>query len=56
MYEIRVCGIPAIAEVTHYWPGKPGRTDGPPDVCYPPEPAELEWRLLDRRGAPGPMA
>ena len=52
--EINVCGIPALADVVHYWPGRPGRTDGPPDVCYPPEPPELEWRLLDRRGRPAP--
>jgi hypothetical protein len=53
-FEIRVCGIPAIARVTHYRPGDPGRTWGPPERCYPPEPAELEWVVLDRRGRPAP--
>jgi len=52
--EINVCGIPAIADVVHYRPGDPGYIDGPPELCYPPEPTELEWRLLDRRGRPAP--
>lgn len=52
MIEIDVVGIPALADVVRYRPGKPGRTDGPPELCYPPEPTELEWRLLDRRGRP----
>lgn len=52
--EVRVCGIPAIARVTHYRPGDPGRTSGPPEYCYPPEPTELEWVVLDRRGRPAP--
>ena len=52
--DVRVCGIPAIARVTHYWPGDPGYMSGPPDRCYPPEPAELDWELLDRRGRPAP--
>lgn len=51
-YEIKICGIPAIARVTHYRPGDPGYTSGPPERCYPPEPAELEWEVLDRRGRP----
>lgn len=25
-----------------YFPGDPGRTSGPPERCYPPEPAEFE--------------
>jgi len=25
-----------------YSPGDPGRTYGPPEKCYPPEPAELD--------------
>lgn len=52
--DVRVCGIPAIARVTHYWPGDPGYMSGPPDRRYPPEPAELDWELLDRRGRPAP--
>jgi hypothetical protein len=26
----------------NYFPGDPGRTYGPPEKCYPPEPAEVE--------------
>lgn len=52
--EVRVCGIPAIARVTFYRPGSPGCLSGPPDRCYPPEPEELEYELLDRRGRPAP--
>ena len=47
---IRVCGIPAIAEVHHYTPGDPGRTWGPPERCHPPEPEDVEFTLRDRRG------
>lgn len=53
-FEIRVCGIPAIARVTFYRPGSPGYLSGPPEYCYPPEPTELEWVVLDRRGRPAP--
>jgi len=33
-----------------YWPGDPGRTSGPPEKCYPPEPEELDIRTLTRNG------
>jgi hypothetical protein len=26
----------------NYFPGDPGRTYGPPENCYPPEPADVE--------------
>lgn len=52
--EVSACGIPAIARVLHYRPGSPGYLSGPPELCYPPEPTELEWALLDRRGRPAP--
>ncbi len=50
--QTKVAGIPCLAEVTSYWPADPGRLSGPPEYCYPPEPAEVEFRILDRRGRP----
>lgn len=34
----------------NYYPGDPGRTSGPPEKCYPPEPDELEINTLTRNG------
>jgi hypothetical protein len=50
MYEVRVCGIPAKADVTYYDGGSDGRYSGPPDRCYPAEAAEVSFNLYDRRG------
>ena len=50
MVDIRIAGIPARAEVLNYWPADPGCTVGPADFCYPPEPEEVVFRLLDRKG------
>jgi len=52
--ETRVAGIPCWARLTHYHPGDPGRTYGPPEDCWPPEPAEMDWTILDGRGRPAP--
>jgi hypothetical protein len=35
-----------------YRPGDPGRTSGPPERCYPPEPEELEISSILLRGEP----
>ena len=48
--DIRVCGIPAQAKITHYHPGCSARTWGDPADCYPAEDEEIEFDLLDRRG------
>lgn len=48
--EARVCDIPCLVVVTHYEPFAPGRTYGPPELCYPDEGGEAEWHLADRRG------
>lgn len=32
-------GLVQVADAT---PGDPGRVSGPPEVCYPPEPGEIE--------------
>lgn len=36
-----------IVVVKSYTPGKPGRTYGNPEDCYPPEPPEAEFDLID---------
>lgn len=35
-----------------YTPGDPGRTSGPPERCYPPEPEEVEITKIELRGEP----
>jgi hypothetical protein len=52
--ETRVAGIPCCARLTHFYGGDPGRLFGPPEHCYPPEPQEMDWTILDRRGRPAP--
>jgi len=32
--------------VTHYFPGDPGKINGPPENCYPPEPSEIEYEIV----------
>jgi hypothetical protein len=43
--EINVLGLDLKATGTYY-PGDPGRVSGPPEKCYPPEPAEVEVHSL----------
>lgn len=38
--------------VTYFFPGDFGCTYGPPERCYPPEPAEMNWELIDKDGKP----
>ena len=54
--ETTIKGIPCGIVVDHYTAGRdwiqhtfPGA--GPGD-CEPPEPEEIEWRVLDRKGYP----
>lgn len=49
-----VCGIPCKVRVTSYEAEVEGRTWGPPESCYPPEPAEVSFDVLDRNGRPAP--
>lgn len=42
------CGL--YAGIISYYPGSPGRLSGTPEVCYPPEPPEIEWELCDANG------
>ena len=50
MLQVRIMGIPAQAEITHYEPGLPGKRTGHPDTWYPPEGEEIEYQLFDRKG------
>lgn len=50
-----VNGIPCQCRVTHYSPGSPGvHTLSNGDPGYPPQPEELEFDILDRRGRHAP--
>lgn len=48
--DIKIQGIPCIAEVTHYTPADPGCVTAAPENCYPDEPAEFEHIFLTRFG------
>ena len=43
--SISVLGLDLEAK-GYYTPGDPGRVFGPPEKCYPPEPAEVEVTSL----------
>lgn len=47
---------PCLIRVTSYSPGCPGFTSGPPESCYPPEPPEIEWEVVDAAGNPVDVA
>ena len=56
---IKVCGIPALARVTHFYPGTPAnhgtycrRTANLVDPGHPAEPPEVDFEVLDRKGYP----
>ena len=34
-----------------FYPGRPGRTSGPPERCYPDEPAEVDIQTLTCEGS-----
>lgn len=50
IFPTRVHGIPCQIQVTHFTPGCPAKTWGPPENCHEAEPAELDFEVLDRRG------
>jgi hypothetical protein len=52
--QTTVAGIPCLARMTYYVPADPGRTYGPPEDCWPPEQAVVDFDLLDRRGRAAP--
>lgn len=49
-FDTRVAGIPCQVEVTFYSAGYPGSRYGNRGEGIPPEPEEIEFRLLDRKG------
>lgn len=42
--------LPLTINVTSYHPGNPGQTSGPPESCYPPEEAEIEFDIFTLTG------
>lgn len=52
--EATIQGIPCLIKVTSFTPERPGRYCGPPEDCFPEEPAEFSYDVLDRRGRPAP--
>jgi hypothetical protein len=54
-FNTKVQGIPCVCRVTHYRPAVPGRISGPPEDCYPDEPSEFEFELLNTSGKGAPM-
>lgn len=49
----RVCGIPAMIEITSFAPYRCCKR-GHIDNWLPDELPEIEWHILDRRGRPAP--
>jgi hypothetical protein len=45
----------AVLVYGRYFPGDPGRVSGPPEHCYPPEPAEIDVEQLLIDGNPVDM-
>jgi hypothetical protein len=48
--ETMIGGHHCWARVTHYWAGDPGNISGPPEGCWPPEPPELDFEIIDKDG------
>lgn len=42
-FNVEINGIYIPVVVEKYYPGDAGKTYGPPETCYPPEPAEIDW-------------
>ena len=50
IFPTKVNGIPCQVQVTYYRPETPAQLLSRPENCYPSEPEELEFEILDRRG------
>ena len=46
-------GLSLIAQVSHWHAGAPARLSGPPEDCYPEDPAEIEIESLAALDADG---
>lgn len=53
-FPTKVAGIPCLCDVVYYAPSHEAHIAGLPENCYPSEPTEFEFRLLDRRGYKAP--
>lgn len=54
-FNTHVAGIPCQCEIIHYIPARPMQITGPGmGDAFAPEPAEVEYRLLDRQGTYAP--
>lgn len=51
-FNTRVAGIPCICNVTYFSEFVPGCYSSGPGGCYPDEPLEFEFDILDRNGCP----
>ena len=52
--QTRVAGIPCQILVTSYYPATPMKYWKAEEYWQPPQDAEIEWEVLDRRGRPAP--
>jgi len=50
IFDSRIAGIPCQIEITHYTPAE--RKIVTCTTIDPPDPGELEWQVLDRKGYP----
>ncbi len=50
----RVAGIPCQILITSYYPATPMKYWKAEEYWQPPQEAEIEWEILDRRGRPAP--
>ena len=50
----RISGIPCQVLITCYYPARPANFRGSPDRWTPPEPEEISFQVLDRRGRVAP--
>lgn len=49
-FETEVAGIPCGVVIDDFRPGLPAKLFGPPENCYPEEPPEADFHLVDRTG------
>jgi hypothetical protein len=45
-----VRGMDAVLHITEWEPYTPARVGGPPELCWPADGGECEWRLLSTTG------